>query len=132
MGAATNPPGFDEQVLGMAVGETQSFTLTYPNDYSDADLAGSTVDYTVTLNEIKRRVVPALDDEFAKDLGEFESLEALRARVRGDLEAEAAEAAERQLRTDLMKKLAERVPFAVPPALSTARWTAASRTSRAG
>ena len=74
-------------------------------------------DYTVTLHEIKRRVVPALDDEFAKDLGEFDSLEALRARVRGDLEAEAAEAADRQVRTDVLKKLAERVPFAVPPAL---------------
>ncbi len=117
MGAATNPPGFDEQVIGMSVGETKSFTLTYPNDYSDAALAGSTLECTVTVHEIKRRVVPALDDEFAKDLGEFESLEALRTRVRGDLEAEATESADRQVRTDLMKKLAERVPFAVPPTL---------------
>ena len=117
MGAAANPPGFDEQVIGMSVGETKSFTLTYPNDYSDAALAGSTLECTVTVHEIKRRVVPALDDEFAKDLGEFESLEALRARVRADLEAEATESADRQVRTDLMKKLAERVPFAVPPTL---------------
>jgi len=117
MGAAGNPPGFDEQVIGMAVGETKSFTLTYPNDYGAADLAGTTLDCTVTVHEIKRRVVPALDDEFAKDLGEFESLEALRTSVRADLEAEATEAADRQLRSDLMKKLAERVPFAVPPSL---------------
>ena len=117
MGAAANPPGFDEQVIGMSVGETKSFTLTYPNDHSDAALAGSTLECTVTVHEIKRRVVPALDDEFAKDLGEFESLEALRARVRADLEAEATESADRQVRTDLMKKLAERVPFAVPPTL---------------
>jgi trigger factor len=117
LGASANPPGFDDQVLGMSVGETKSFTLTYPNDYSNPDLAGSTVDYTVTVKELKRRVVPALDDEFAKDLGEFESLDALRARVRADLEAEATEASERQLRNDLLKKLAARVPFAVPPAL---------------
>jgi trigger factor len=117
MGAAGNPPGFDAQVIGMGVGEAKSFTITYPNDYSNQDLAGGTVDYTVTLTEIKRRVVPALDDEFAKDLGEFDSLEALRARVRSDLEAEAAEAGERQVRTDLLKKLAERVPFDVPPSL---------------
>ena len=117
LGAATNPPGFDDQVIGMAVGETKSFTLTYPNDYSDEGLAGSTLECTVTVHEIKRRVVPALDDEFAKDLGEFESLEALRTRVRTDLEAEATESAERQVRSDLMKKLAERVPFAVPPTL---------------
>jgi trigger factor len=117
MGAAGNPPGFDDHVVGMTVGETKSFAITYPIDYSNADLAGGTVDYTVTLQEIKRRVVPALDDEFAKDLGEFDSLEALTARVRGDLEAEAAEAAERELRNDLLKKLAERVPFDVPPTL---------------
>jgi trigger factor len=117
MGAAGNPPGFDDQVIGMRAGETKSFSITYPNDYSNTELAGGTVDYTVTVSEIKRRVVPALDDEFAKDLGEFDSLEALRARVRGDLEAEATEAAERQLRNDLLKKLAERVPFEVPPAL---------------
>jgi trigger factor len=104
-------------MLGMALGETRTFTITYPKDYGNADLAGGTVGYTVTLREIKRRVVPALDDEFAKDLGEFESLGALRARVREDLEAEAAEAAERQLRNDLLKKLAERVPFDVPPSL---------------
>jgi trigger factor len=117
LGAAANPPGFDEQLLGMSVGDTKNFTLTYPNDYGAAELAGTTLDCTVTVHEIKRRVVPALDDEFAKDLGEFESLEALRARVRADLEAEAAESAERQVRSDLMKKLAERVPFAVPPSL---------------
>ncbi|MEZ5288727.1 MAG: trigger factor [Vicinamibacterales bacterium] len=117
IGSSTNPPGFDEQVTGMRVGETREFRLTYPNDYGVAEQAGSTVAFTVTLKELKRRMVPALDDEFAKDLGEFESLDALKARVRSDLEAEAAEAADRQLRHDLLKKLAERVPFPVPPAL---------------
>jgi len=117
MGSSTNPPGFDDRVTGMAVGDTRQFQLTYPNDHGVAELAGSTVDFTVSLKELKRRVVPALDDEFAKDLGEFESLDALKARVRADLVAEAAEAAERQLRHDLLAKLAERVPFAVPPML---------------
>ncbi len=117
IGAASNPPGFDEQVAGMRPGDTRSFTITYPNDYANAELAGGTVDYTVTLQEIKKRIVPALDDELAKDLGEFESLEALRTRVREDLEAEAAEGADAQVRNDLMKKLAERVPFAVPASL---------------
>lgn len=117
VGASTNPPGFDEQVTGMAAGETRQFQITYPNDHGVEELAGSTVDFTVTVKELKRRVVPELDDEFAKDLGEFESLEALRARVRADLEAEATEASDRQLRHDLLKKLADRVPFTVPPAL---------------
>jgi len=117
LGAPSNPPGFDEQVTGMTPGATKTFTLTYPPDYTIPELAGGTVDYTVTVKEIKKRVVPALDDEFAKDLGEFDSLDALRAHVRHDLEHEAKHAAERQLRQDLMKALSSRVPFAVPESL---------------
>ena len=83
-----------------------------------AELAGTSVAYTVHLKELRRRVVPALDDEFAKDLGEdLDSLEALRARVRADLEAESRDASERQLRADLLKQLAKRLPFPVPGAL---------------
>jgi trigger factor len=117
LGAPSNPPGFDAEMLGMTAGTTKQFTITYPDDYTIAELAGGTVDYTVTLKEIKKRVVPALDDELAKDLGEFDSLEALRTRVREDLEHEAGHAAERQLRQDLLKQLAARVPFAVPATL---------------
>ena len=117
LGAPSNPPGFDEQVIGLTPGATKTFTLTYPADYTIPELAGGTVDYTVTLKEIKKRVVPALDDEFAKDLGEFDSLDALRAHVRHDLEHEARHASERQLRQDVMKQLASRVPFAVPESL---------------
>ena len=117
LGAPSNPPGFDEQVLGMTPGATKSFTITYPADYTIAELAGGTVDYTVTLKEIKKRVVPALDDELAKDLGEFESLDALRAHVRHDLEHEAQHAAEHQVRAEVLKQLAGRVPFAVPESL---------------
>lgn len=118
MGAPANPPGFDEKVAGMTVGESRSFTLDYPADYAVTELAGTSVAYTVHLKELRRRVVPALDDEFAKDLGEdLDTLEALRARVRGDLEAESKDASERQLRADLLKQLAKRLPFPVPGAL---------------
>jgi trigger factor len=117
LGAPSNPPGFDDQMLGMTPGTTKEFTITYPADYAIPELAGGTVDYKVTLKEIKKRVVPALDDEFAKDLGEFDSLDALRTHVRHDLEHEAQHASERQLRQDVMKQLASRVPFAVPESL---------------
>jgi trigger factor len=66
---------------------------------------------------IRQRVVPALDDEFAKDLGEFENLESLRGRVRGDLEHEAKHGAERETRSELLKQLASRVTFDVPASL---------------
>jgi trigger factor len=117
LGAPSNPPGFDAEVIGMMPGTSKSFTITYPADYSIPELAGATVDYTVALKEIKQRVVPALDDELAKDLGEFDSLDALRARVREDLEHEAMHAAERQVRQDVLKQLSARVPFAVPESL---------------
>jgi trigger factor len=117
LGAPSNPPGFDAEMIGMSTGTTKQFTITYPDDYTIAELAGGTVAYTVTLKEIKKRVVPALDDELAKDLGEFDSLDALRTRVRADLEHEAMHAAERQARQDVLKQLAARVPFPVPASL---------------
>ena len=117
LGAPSNPPGFDAEVIGMTPGSSKSFTITYPEDYTIPELAGGKVDYTVNLKEIKTRVVPTLDDELAKDLGDFASLEELRKRVREDLEHEAMHAAERQLRQDVLKQLAARVPFPVPASL---------------
>ena len=60
----------------MTVGNTKTFTVRYPDDYGIKELAGSAVDYTVTIKSLKRRVVPELDDEFARDLGEFDTLAA--------------------------------------------------------
>jgi len=117
IGAKANPPGFDEQLLGLDVGATKSFAIHYPADHPITELAGTDVSYTVTVKGLKRRVLPELDDEFAKDLGEFDTLDALRARVREDIEHDARHAAERDLRAELMKQLATRVPFEVPASL---------------
>jgi trigger factor len=117
LGAKANPPGFDEQLLGMVPGATKTFSVHYPPDYTITELAGTDGFYTVTVKGIKRRKVPDLDDELAKDVGPFETLEALRARVREDLEHEARHAADLELRGELMKQLAARVPFEVPASL---------------
>ena len=117
LGAPSNPPGFDTEVIGMTPGSSKSFTITYPEDYTIPELAGGKVNYTVNLKEIKKRVVPALDDELAKDLGDFASLEDLRKRIREDLEHEAMHAAERNVRQEVMKQLATRVPFPIPASL---------------
>jgi trigger factor len=117
IGAAANPPGFDDQLLRVPAGETKSFDVQYPADYAIGELAGTTVQYEVTVKAIRKRIVPALDDEFAKDLGEFDSVDALRARVRADLEHEAAHEAEREMRGDLLRQLASRVSFEVPGSL---------------
>jgi trigger factor len=117
LGAKANPPGFDEQLLGLEAGTTRSFTVTYPADHPIGELANTTVSYTVTVKDLKRRVLPELDDEFAKDMGQFENLDALRAQVRGDLEHEARHGAENEVRAELMKQLAARVPFEIPATL---------------
>jgi trigger factor len=117
LGSSANPPGFDSELLGLEAGAIKTFTVHFPAEYPAAELAGSDVTYTVTVHGIKKKVLPALDDEFAKDLGEFDDLAALRARVREDLEHEAKHDAEREVRADLMKQLAARVPFEVPASL---------------
>ncbi len=117
LGAKANPPGFDEQLLGLETGATKAFSIRYPADYAITELANQDVSYNVAVKGLKRRVLPELDDEFAKDMGQFESLDALKTRVREDLEHEARHAAERDVRADLMKQLAKRVPFEAPPSL---------------
>src|SRR6185436_13327727 len=117
LGAKANPPGFDEQLLGLEAGANKQFVVHYPADYTITELANTDVSYAVTVKDIKRRVLPELDDEFAKDLGSFETLDALKTRVREDLEHEARHAADREIRGALMKQLAARVPFELPPSL---------------
>jgi trigger factor len=117
LGSTANPPGFDEQLLGLEPGATKTFAIHYPESYAVSELAGTDVSYTAHVKSIKRRVLPDLDDEFAKDLGEFDTLNALRTRVREDLKHEARHAADRAVRGDLMKQLAARVPFEVPASL---------------
>jgi trigger factor len=117
LGAKANPPGLDEEMLGLTAGAAKTFTLHYPADYPITELANQDVEYSVTAKSVKRRVLPELDDEFAKDLGDFESLAALRARVREDLEHEAKHAGDREMRGELMKQIAKRLPFEVPASL---------------
>jgi trigger factor len=117
LGAAANPPGFDANLVGVNAGDAKTFVVHFPDDYAVKELAGTDVTYAITVKELRHRVLPELDDEFAKDLGEFETLDALRDRVEKDLTEEAELAAKRQVRSDLLKQLAQRITFEVPQAL---------------
>jgi trigger factor len=117
LGAAGNPPGFDANLIGLNPGDSKRFTIHFPDDYAAEEFRGAVVEYSLTLKEIRTRVLPDLDDEFAKDLGEFDSLAALRDRVRSDMTAEAEEHARRHTRSELLKQLAQRVRFELPPSL---------------
>ena len=90
-------------------------------------MANTDVVYTVTVKDVRRKVLPELDDEFAKDLGEFDSLTALRDQVRADLEEEAQDNARRQVRIDVLKQLAERVTFELADLAGRARDRPAAR-----
>jgi trigger factor len=117
IGAPANPPGFDDELTGLVAGSQKTFTVRYPADYAITELAGTQVEYAVAVKGIRRRVVPELDDELAKDLGDFETLDKLRERVDADLLHEARHKADRQVRADLLKQLAARVTFEVPSPL---------------
>lgn len=112
-----NPPGFAAELIGLNPGDEKTFTIHFPESYPAAELAGHDVTYKVTLRSIHRKVLPALDDEFAKDVGEFTALAELRDRIRADLQAQAEDAANRQVRSDLLRQLSQRVTFDLPPSL---------------
>jgi trigger factor len=117
IGGAANPPGFDANLTGLNVGEEKTFTIHFPADYAVKEMADTDVTYTVKVKDVRHKVLPALDDEFAKDLGAFDSLTALRDRVRADLEEEAQDSARRQVRSAVLKQLSERVSFELPSSL---------------
>ena len=117
IGGTANPPGFDDHLKGLEAGADKSFTIHYPDDYAVKEMAGTSVDYHVQVKDIRKRVLPALDDEFAKDVGEFDTLQALRDRIQQDLQKEAEAEADRALRGDLLKALASRVNVEIPDSL---------------
>jgi trigger factor len=120
-------PGFEEALEGTPVGETRTFTLTFPEDYREGSMRGKAASFTVTVKDLKEKVLPALDDEFAKDVGEFASLEALRAAVREAYLREERDRREGAAREALVERLLERNPVEVPPALAEAQARAVLR-----
>ena len=117
VGAEENHDDFNAALVGMSAGETREVPLVFPADHPSANLAGQTRQYTVTMKGLKTRVLPALDDEFAKDLGDWDSLAALRDTVRDRLRAVAERKADRDLKNALLEALVEKAAFEVPEAL---------------
>lgn len=110
-------PGFAEQLLGARAAEDREVRVSFPEDYGNPELAGREAVFAVHVAALQRRDVPELDDDFAKDLGDFESVDALRTRVREDMTAQRERAAEQALHRSVMDSLVERTAFDVPPGL---------------
>ncbi len=121
LGSGAFIPGFEDQVIGVSVGEEKVITVTFPEDYPAEELAGKDVTFDITLKGLKAPVVPALDDELAKTFGK-DSLEELRTTVREDLQKEYDEVSRQKVKRKLLDSLAERCTFDVPQGLVDAEF----------
>ncbi|MBD9224497.1 MAG: trigger factor [Clostridiales bacterium] len=113
IGSGSFVPGFEEQLIGMKAGEEKDIDITFPENYTP-ELAGKPVVFHVKVNEVKVKEIPALDDEFAKDVSEFDTLKELKADIKKKLTAERTESAQRAFEDVLMAKVAEGVEADVP------------------
>ena len=108
---------FSDHLRGAKTGEERTFTITYPEDAQDKRLAGKTLEYTVQIKGIKKKVVPELSDDFAKELGDFKSLDELRTRIRQQIEAQKRHEIEHTAKDKLVEELVNRNQFPVPESL---------------
>ena len=110
-------PQFEEAVAGLKIGERQSVPVPYPETYPNKEIAGKSVDFSIAVREIKQKVLPTLDDEFAKDHGEHGSLEELKASIRKRLEEELKHYQDEDLKEKIVSRLIENHAFAIPPSM---------------
>lgn len=122
VGAGQALPQFDEALQGAKQGEEKNIRVTYPEDYRNRDLAGKTAAFSIVVRDIKQKVLPGLDDEFAKDHGECSSLEELKSVIRQRLEAEVKQYQNEELKEKILNYLIESHSF-VPPTSMVERQT---------
>ena len=120
LGSHTFIPGFEEQVVGMKAGDEKDLHVTFPEDYHQ-DLAGKAVVFKVKVHEVKEKEVPAMDDEFAKDVSEFDTLKDLKADLKKKITAEREDTAKRAFEDALMEQVAEGITADVPDAMVEAQ-----------
>ncbi len=120
LGSHSFVPGFEEQVVGMKAGEEKDIDITFPEDYH-ANLAGKAVVFKVKVHEVKEKEVPAMDDEFAKDVSEFDTLKDLKADLKKKITEERQKDADRAFEDALMEQVAANITADVPDAMIDAQ-----------
>jgi len=110
-------PALEEKLIGLKPEEEKEIEVSFPEDYGYQKWAGKTISFHVKIKEIKEKILPPLDDEFAKDLGDYSSFEELKAKLKGEIEKEKELVLERQLKDQLVDQLLEANPFEVPESL---------------
>jgi len=116
IGSGSFVPGFEEQIIGMVAGDEKDIDITFPENYH-AELAGKAVVFHVKVNAVKVKELPAIDDEFAKDVSEFDTLADLKKDIKAKMTAEREEAATRAFEDVLMEKVAEEMTGEIPDAM---------------
>lgn len=122
MGETPHLPGFDDQILGMKQGEKKEFQLQFPENYNREDFRGKTADVKVEVKEIRTLRLPEVDDELAKDLGEYETLDDFRKDLRSRLEEQVAQSRERMIESAIKAKLREMNPVDAPESMVKAEY----------
>ncbi len=112
-----NIPGFDEAILGMTPGEERVFDLTYPDDYTEEDKRGKKAAFTVKVHSLSAKKMPALDDDFAQQIGGVETVDALRAAIRQRLEGEASQLSDQIAEQRLIEQILAASEIHFPAAL---------------
>ena len=113
IGSGSFVPGFEDQLIGMKAGEEKEIDITFPENYTP-ELAGKPVVFKVKINEVKAKEVPAIDDEFAKDVSEFDTLKELKADMKKKMTEERKIAAQQAFEDALMKKVADGIEADIP------------------
>lgn len=114
IGSGHSIPGFEEQLIGASVGQSQEITVTFPQEYHTAGLAGKEAVFQVTVKELKKKVLPEIDDEFAKDISEYETLDELKEEIRKNLEDDATRRTNIQLENRILELIAQDSAVEVP------------------
>jgi len=117
LGSAWVQPEFDQNLTGVKAGDMREFRVVYPEDYDAKELAGKTVDFIATVISVRQRELPELDDDFARDHGDFENLQEMRESIRQDLVEKAERDADSRLRSGLVDQLNAGYDFEIPDSL---------------
>ena len=117
LGSGSFIPGFEEEVVGVSVGETKVFTVTFPDDYQEKTLAGKPVEFTIKVHEVIALDLPEVTDAFAAEVGPFKSVKELRSDIKDQLMSEAEEAAKREHENELLEEIMDKTEMKVPAAL---------------
>ncbi len=113
IGSGSFVPGFEDQIIGMKAGEEKDIDITFPEEYTP-ELAGKPVVFHVKVNEVKVKEVPAMDDEFAKDVSEFDTIKELKADIKKKITEERKVAAQRAFEDALIQKVADGLEAEIP------------------